>query len=312
MKFFTHSDQFSGGCQQPPHPPRHRWRGGGILLGCGWRGDAVISSRVVGAARYDQGATPLAGCDRGDGTVVRPAGPVPRTNPATAPGQTECVTPGYSALVDAGITSIVAVIATSSVAVWSARHTAKVARDTRTYQRLAESYLEVLRIVEREGQWIEISITNWKIRAQELAACGIDAILNNEETGFKRVKEPERPGATDRATILAHLTAFGSPKVRGCYHAWASITAAIDTELETVEFNAYVNYPPDLALSLDDLKRLEELGGQERAARNALGYAIAQDVGLQRLPRRTAVSGWWDRFRTGALFQQISSHRGDK
>jgi hypothetical protein len=41
--------------------------------------------------------------------------------------------------------------------------------DERTYQRVAESYLEVLRIVERKGQWVEAVITNPKIAAKEVA-----------------------------------------------------------------------------------------------------------------------------------------------
>lgn len=65
------------------------------------------------------------------------------------------------------ITSGVAVITTSSVAIWSARQSAKLARETRTQQRLAESYLEVLHLVEREGQWVQADITNWEIAARE-------------------------------------------------------------------------------------------------------------------------------------------------
>ncbi|MGH3800195.1 MAG: hypothetical protein ACRDTD_08715 [Pseudonocardiaceae bacterium] len=37
-------------------------------------------------------------------------------------------------------------------------------------QRLAESYLEVLCLVEREGQWVEASIRNWEIAAEEAKA----------------------------------------------------------------------------------------------------------------------------------------------
>ena len=40
---------------------------------------------------------------------------------------------------------------TTSIAVWSARQNVKLARETRVRQRRADSYLEVLRIVEREG-----------------------------------------------------------------------------------------------------------------------------------------------------------------
>lgn len=49
------------------------------------------------------------------------------------------------------ITSGVLGITTSSIAVWSARQNVKLARETRVRQRRADSYLEVLRIVEREG-----------------------------------------------------------------------------------------------------------------------------------------------------------------
>jgi hypothetical protein len=70
------------------------------------------------------------------------------------------------------ITSGVLGITTSSIAVWSARQNAKLARETRTQQCLADSYLEVLRIVEREGQWVEASIINWTTAAEKQAAFG--------------------------------------------------------------------------------------------------------------------------------------------
>ncbi|MGH3898461.1 MAG: hypothetical protein ACRDTA_09440 [Pseudonocardiaceae bacterium] len=91
----------------------------------------------------------------------------------------------------------------------------------RTQQRLADSYLEVLRIVEREGQWVEASITNWKIAAEEQAEYGIDALMaGNTVTGYERVKMPPEPAVTDRATIAAHLAAFGSTNVRRFYQDW--------------------------------------------------------------------------------------------
>jgi hypothetical protein len=107
------------------------------------------------------------------------------------------------------ITSVVTVIVTggvtSGVAVWSARQSAKLARETRTQQRLAESYLEVLRIVKREGQWIEAITTNREIDTAEEAQW--DPVMLAE-----RVKLPE-PVVTDRAVIAAHLAAlFSSPR----------------------------------------------------------------------------------------------------
>ncbi len=60
---------------------------------------------------------------------------------------------------------------------WAHEETAR--SDERAQQRLADSYLEVLRIVEREGQWIETSITNWETAAVE-ADWGVDP----EDRGF--------------------------------------------------------------------------------------------------------------------------------
>ena len=47
--------------------------------------------------------------------------------------------------------------------------------------------------------------------------------------GRKGVEMPE-PAVTDRATIAAHLAAFGSANVRSLYQAWRSAITAIETE----------------------------------------------------------------------------------
>ncbi|MGH3845024.1 MAG: hypothetical protein ACRDS0_26845, partial [Pseudonocardiaceae bacterium] len=135
----------------------------------------------------------------------------------------------------------------------------------------------------REGQWIEACITNEKIAIEEWATLGADAVTCTEQfeeprTGSNRVKMPPEPAVTDRAAIAAHLAAFGSPKVRGLYQDWRSLTTAIDTELHTVDYDANVNWP-DPSLRLDDLKHLDELGTQELAARQQLADAIAEELG---------------------------------
>ncbi|MGH3936453.1 MAG: hypothetical protein ACRDS1_15990 [Pseudonocardiaceae bacterium] len=174
------------------------------------------------------------------------------------------------------ITSGVLGIATSSIAIWSARQNAKLARETRTQQRLADSYLEVLRIVEREGLWIEASVANWKIAAEEAEVEPIPE-ARNWLPGFKRVKVPE-PAVTDRATTAAHLAAFGSDNVRRLYQAWRSTVTAIDTEEDALHWDADQNYP--YPPSLDNLKRLlNALQPNERGARQALAGAIAKELG---------------------------------
>ncbi|MGH3900864.1 MAG: hypothetical protein ACRDTA_21995 [Pseudonocardiaceae bacterium] len=147
--------------------------------------------------------------------------------------------------------------------------------DERTRQRLADSYLEVLRIVEREGQWVEASITNWTLAAEEQAVFGPDPDYAGRP-GFERVKMLE-PAVTDRATIAAHLAAFGSANVCGLYQAWRSTITAIDTEESKHRWNTDQAYPE--VPSLDDLKHLQDvLHRNERAARQALANAIAKEL----------------------------------
>ncbi len=159
-------------------------------------------------------------------------------------------------------------------AAWAREDAAR--SEERTQQRLADSYLEVLRIVEREGQWAEASITNWKLAAEE-AEVEPNPEARNWLPGFKRVKVPE-PAVTDRATIAAHLAAFGSENVRRLYQTWRYTTTAIDTEEDALRWDADQNYP--YPPSLDDLKRLRDvLHPNEHAARQALADAIAEELG---------------------------------
>jgi hypothetical protein len=163
------------------------------------------------------------------------------------------------------ITSGVVAIATSG---WTGRQSAKRARETR----LAESYLEVLRIVEREGQRVEASITNWKLAAEE-AEFEPNPGLRDYVPGFERVKVPE-PAVTGRATAAAHLAAFGSANVRRLYQAWRSTIAAIDTELDELHRDESMGGP-----SLDEVKHLQDvLHPNERGARQALADTIADQL----------------------------------
>jgi hypothetical protein len=86
------------------------------------------------------------------------------------------------------ITSGVLGVTISSIAVWSARQNAKLARETRMQQRLADSYLEVLRLVEREAQWFEASTKNFEIYA----------VNYDYERDFRRVELPDALSLTGR------------------------------------------------------------------------------------------------------------------
>lgn len=90
------------------------------------------------------------------------------------------------------------------------------------------------------------------------------------------MKMPE-PAVTDRATIAAHLEAFGSAKVRMRYQAWRSTIIAIENEEATLRWGAAEDSEVP---SLDALSHLlDVLHRNERTARKALADAIAEELG---------------------------------
>lgn len=171
------------------------------------------------------------------------------------------------------ITSGVVAITTSG---WTVRQSAKRARETR----LADSYLEVLRIVEREGQWIEASITNWKLAVEEAEANPpyVDDFYHRPGFEFERVTVPE-PAVTDRAVTAANLAAFGSPNVRRLYQVWRSTVTEIDEGRVTMIYGLGVDdegHQPGLG---EVKELLDVLQPKQSAARQALADAIAEELG---------------------------------
>ena len=109
-------------------------------------------------------------------------------------------------------------------------------------------------------------IRNWMI-----------AVQRDEFVPEERVKVPE-PAVTDRATIAAHLAAFGSGNVHKLYQAWRTAITAIEIEEAALEWKTSDNYPGPPRLR--DLKHLQEvLRPDELAARQALADAIAEELG---------------------------------
>ena len=135
----------------------------------------------------------------------------------------------------------------------------------------------MLRIVEREGQWVEARITNLKLTIEEAEVNPPHTAPWDYVAGFKRVKVPEEPAVTDRSIIAAHLAAFGSPNVRRLCQAWQSTVTEIDAEENLVRDSFDVN--PGEAPGLGVLKNLKVLQPKERAARQALADAIAEELG---------------------------------
>jgi hypothetical protein len=164
-------------------------------------------------------------------------------------------------------------------AAWAREDAAR--SEERTQQRLADSYLEVLHIVEREGQWIADSIRKWKIAAKP------DEFV----VDLDRVMMP-RPAITDQAVINAHLAACGSDNVRRLYKVWRDVTdqigdqltelTAIDDWLDDIQRKENPGVPRSGSFvhdADDQFVQLKALHPDERAARLALADAIAGELG---------------------------------
>lgn len=135
-------------------------------------------------------------------------------------------------------------------------------------------------VAERKGQWVAARVTNWKLTAEEAEVMpNFDPFeareLLRELPEFKRVKVREEPAVTDRATMAAHLDAFGSPKVRGYYQSWRSSITAINREFNELGWNATEDFPKVPSTTrLRDVRHPNEV-----AARQALADAIAEELG---------------------------------
>ncbi len=137
----------------------------------------------------------------------------------------------------------------------------------RTQQRLADSYLEVLRLVEREAQWFEASTKNWKVGAIN---------YDHHDLQLPHVELPERK-TSDRATIAAHLAAYGSKNVRKLHQTWRATITSIENVHESWDQNWALNGEPPSVEQVDNV--WTSLYPDERVAREALGDAIADELG---------------------------------
>jgi hypothetical protein len=168
------------------------------------------------------------------------------------------------------ITSGVLGVTSTGVAVWTARLTSRTARDTQVRQRRSEAYLELLRLVEREGLWVHHGIDRFEAKAYDR----YDYI-----NWTQRPSVPEPP-VTDRAAMTALLSAFGTDAVRERHKAWRQSVTDIEEEENTLRWNWEQDGDPEAGIGLDQLQRLlEELRPKELAARSALADAVAAELG---------------------------------
>jgi hypothetical protein len=176
------------------------------------------------------------------------------------------------------ITSGVLGLGSLWTAVWTTRKNVQIAREQRVQQRLGEGYLELLRLVEREGQWLQRKVAGFERFAYDRYE------WEAYEPKLRPLPEPE---GTDGATIKAIVVAFGSPVVRSLHESWSRAVEAVNDERHGLIFEANESGDPDHRITVDDQKKLrEELAPAEAAARQALADAIAAELNEKALPRQ--------------------------
>lgn len=165
------------------------------------------------------------------------------------------------------ITSGVVGISGIGAALWTSRQAANLARETRSQERLANAYLEVLGSVEREGQWFH--------SRGEILVARTDPCFSG------RVPSLSKPELGERSKAKAFLGAFGSTLVKQRYLAWTLAAASIDDEHSVLEWNWHEEGgDPSRPIDPTTLKRLlEKLQPDEAAAREALASAVACELG---------------------------------
>jgi hypothetical protein len=166
------------------------------------------------------------------------------------------------------ITSGVVGISGIGAGLWTSRQTANLARETRSQERLANAYLEVLSSVERQGQWFQSRGDNLVART--------DPYFSGPTASFSR------PELGERSRAKALLGAFGSTQVKNRYLAWTLAAASIDEEHRLLEWNWYEDGgDPNRPIDPTTLKTLlEKLQPAEVEVREALASAMARELGV--------------------------------
>lgn len=164
------------------------------------------------------------------------------------------------AVVTSGVVSLVVPLITT-------KRAASLARETRVQQRLADSYLDVLKIVEREGLWLRAQFYNWEAASKE-----------DDYDPIPRMKVPP-PELSDQATVSALLATFGSQQVRDRYEAWRSSVQKLQDANANLNWNMQEVGDPDAQPSAEDLLPMQIAQEAQVKARQALAQAVAFELG---------------------------------
>jgi hypothetical protein len=113
--------------------------------------------------------------------------------------------------------------ADSRLRYWGNRHTERRDDQLRRQDRLADTYIAVLDLAEREAHW------------SRSEAVRLDWLT--DESFTTRPVIVERPVLSDRTTVEARLLGSGTDAVVAAYRAWRTTLDHLEAELTNVEWN---------------------------------------------------------------------------
>jgi hypothetical protein len=178
---------------------------------------------------------------------------------------------GWASAAIAGVSVVSSAVVAVVTPRYAAQRAAELARENRVQQRLAEAYLDVLRIAEREGLW-------WNAEAYNLWAHAVE----DDDDPIPR-RRPSPPELADQATVAALLAAFASSTVRARYSDWRQAVETLSDAHRAIIWNLHQDYPR--SPTVEDLAPMREVAGpQEEAARERLAEAIAAELGHRETP----------------------------
>ena len=142
----------------------------------------------------------------------------------------------------------------------------RVARLGAIEEQRATSYVEMLRLLEKEGQAIESVVTRLESRTEP-------------DYGQPQPRTTDRPPLTDRATIDALLAAFASQELTVRVESWSTAVDQFDEEYARLAFEYdQRGGDPNEPLDWESLNDLRGFAANEQRERREVAHQVSTEL----------------------------------
>ena len=168
------------------------------------------------------------------------------------------------ALAATGVTAI-SVVTNAWTTRWTGRNAREQQREDRQQQRLANAYVQMLELAEKEGHYLQVRKYNLE-----------QAVW--DEWGVAKHKQASRPEDEERAKSAALAAAFASPAVLKAHDQWLAAFDGAHQALEALEWKLREDYGPGMTLEQKDLQPFSDSADAEVSARKNLARSVSLDL----------------------------------